>query len=46
MPAGPWAVGRMGTPDEIAALAVDLAGDESRYLTGAAIPIDGGWTVK
>ncbi len=39
-------VGRMGTPEEIAALAVYLASDESRYLTGAAIPIDGGWTAK
>jgi 2-keto-3-deoxy-L-fuconate dehydrogenase len=39
-------VGRMGTVDEIASLAVYLASDESRYLTGAAIPIDGGWTAK
>ena len=39
-------VGRMGTADEIAALAVYLASDESRYLTGAALPIDGGWTAK
>ncbi len=39
-------VGRMGTADEIAALAVYLASDESRYVTGAAIPIDGGWTAK
>jgi 2-keto-3-deoxy-L-fuconate dehydrogenase len=39
-------VGRMGTVDEIASLAVYLASDESAYLTGAAIPIDGGWTAK
>ncbi|MBY0507094.1 MAG: SDR family oxidoreductase [Bryobacteraceae bacterium] len=39
-------VGRMGTVAEIASLAVYLASDESRYLTGAAIPIDGGWTAK
>lgn len=39
-------VGRMGTVEEIASLAVYLASDESRYLTGAAIPIDGGWTAK
>jgi len=39
-------VGRMGDAGEIAALAVFLAGDSSRYLTGAAIPIDGGWTAK
>lgn len=39
-------VGRMGTVEEIASLAVYLASDESTYLTGAAIPIDGGWTAK
>lgn len=39
-------VGRMGTPEEIASLAIYLAADESAYLTGAAIPIDGGWTAK
>lgn len=35
-------VGRMGTPAEIAALAVYLAGDGARYTTGSAIVIDGG----
>ncbi len=39
-------VGRMGTVEEIASLAVYLASDASSYLTGAAIPIDGGWTAK
>jgi 2-keto-3-deoxy-L-fuconate dehydrogenase len=39
-------VGRMGTVEEIASLAVYLASDESAFLTGAAIPIDGGWTAK
>lgn len=39
-------VGRMGRVEEIAALAVYLASDESAFLTGAAIPIDGGWTAK
>lgn len=39
-------VGRMGTVDEIASLAVYLASEESAFLTGAAIPIDGGWTAK
>lgn len=39
------AMGRLGTPEEIAALAVYLAGDESRFVTGQAIVIDGGWTL-
>lgn len=36
--------GRLGTADEIAALAVYLASDESAFTTGAAIVIDGGWS--
>lgn len=35
---------RAGTPDEIAALAVYLASDESGWVTGAAYSIDGGQT--
>jgi 2-keto-3-deoxy-L-fuconate dehydrogenase len=37
-------MGRIGRPEEIAALAVYLASDESAFTTGAAIVIDGGWT--
>lgn len=37
-------MGRIGTPEEIAALAVFLASDESSFITGQAIAIDGGWT--
>lgn len=33
--------GRMGDPDECAALALFLASDLARYITGAAIPVDG-----
>jgi 2-keto-3-deoxy-L-fuconate dehydrogenase len=39
------AMGRLGTPEEIAALAVYLACDESRFVTGQAMVIDGGWTL-
>ena len=37
-------MGRIGSPDEIAALAVYLASTESAFITGQAIAIDGGWT--
>ncbi len=35
-------VGRLGTPDDVAALALFLASDESSFVSGTAIPIDGG----
>jgi 2-keto-3-deoxy-L-fuconate dehydrogenase len=38
-------MGRLGTPEEIAALAVYLASDESAFTTGVAHIIDGGWTL-
>lgn len=38
-------MGRLGTPDEIAYLAVYLASDESAFTTGDAIIIDGGMTL-
>lgn len=38
-------MGRIGTPEEIAALAVYLASDESAYTTGLAIAIDGGMSL-
>ena len=37
-------MGRLGEPGEIAAMAVYLASDEARFVTGAAMIIDGGWT--
>lgn len=37
--------GRFGTPAEIASLAVYLASDDSSFLTGAAVPVDGGYTM-
>jgi NAD(P)-dependent dehydrogenase (short-subunit alcohol dehydrogenase family) len=38
------AAGRVGTPEEVAALVVFLASDEAAFITGAALPIDGGLT--
>ncbi len=39
------AMGRFAEPAEIAALALYLASEESRFVTGQAIVIDGGWTL-
>ena len=39
------AMGRLGTPEEIAALAVYLGSDETQFITGQAVVIDGGWTL-
>lgn len=36
-------IGRIGKPEEIAALVTYLASDESAYTTGVAHVIDGGW---
>jgi len=39
-------LGRMGTPLEVAALALYLCSDEAAFITGQAFPIDGGVLVK
>ncbi len=36
------AIGRMGTPEEIASCAVFLASDESSFMTGSELIVDGG----
>jgi len=39
-------IGRAGHVDDIAQACLYLASDASRYVTGAIIPIDGGWTAS
>ncbi len=36
-------IGRMGKPEEVAALALYLASDEAGFITGCDYPIDGGF---
>jgi len=35
-------LGRLGTPEDVAGVAVFLASDEAAYLTGTVVPVDGG----
>jgi NAD(P)-dependent dehydrogenase (short-subunit alcohol dehydrogenase family) len=37
-------LGRVGTPREVGLTALFLASDESSFVTGAVLPVDGGWT--
>jgi NAD(P)-dependent dehydrogenase (short-subunit alcohol dehydrogenase family) len=38
-----WPLRRVGSPDEIAEVVAWLAGDAASYVTGAYIPVDGGY---
>jgi NAD(P)-dependent dehydrogenase (short-subunit alcohol dehydrogenase family) len=40
------ALGRLGTPEEVANVALFLASDEASFVTGASIVVDGGWTAR
>jgi 3(or 17)beta-hydroxysteroid dehydrogenase len=39
-------LGRLGTPEELAAMAVYLVSDEARFVTGAEFVFDGGYTAN
>ena len=39
-------LGHMGEPNDIAYAAVYLASDESKYVTGSILYVDGGWTAQ
>jgi NAD(P)-dependent dehydrogenase (short-subunit alcohol dehydrogenase family) len=39
-------MGRLGTPEEIAAVIAFLASSDASFMTGTAVPVDGGRTVR
>ena len=41
-----YPMGKTGTPDDIANMALFLASDESQWITGAVFPVDGGYTAQ
>jgi NAD(P)-dependent dehydrogenase (short-subunit alcohol dehydrogenase family) len=43
---GKAALGRAGEPPEVAEVAAFLASDKASFVTGATLPVDGGWSAK
>lgn len=39
-------VKRVGTPEEVASLVLYLSSSEASFFTGAALPVDGGWSAQ
>lgn len=38
--------GKLGKPEDVASSAVFLASDEAKWLTGVALPVDGGYVIR
>jgi NAD(P)-dependent dehydrogenase (short-subunit alcohol dehydrogenase family) len=39
-------LGRMGTPEEVAAAILFLASEEASFITGQSLAVDGGWLAR